>query len=475
MNKIFIVPLILSLVQGLNGQPNLESSEQIFDIWIKSKLKKDKWPGAIIGIVKDQKLIWSKSYGYANLETKQEIQPETLFAIASNTKMFTAIGIMKLRNQGLLHLDDPVSKYIPEISKIKSFEDATPDKITIRQMLTHTSGLPVEPWHFNWRKRPQLDEIVQNLENQTLSIPVSTDFKYSNLGYSLLGRIIENISGKSYEEFMTNDILSVIGMHHSGFDIEAGKIYATGYQPLRGKTQREQTPLLDYNGWSSAGGLYSNLNDLVKYVSWLIRTHDGNDSTLLNAETLREMHRVSWVPKSWAYGIGLGFFIYKNPEKMIGHGGHNPGFRSDITIFPESKLGIITLANGEEIPELPDDTESIAAQVIKYIVPNFKSPPVGRKEGKSLNLEPYEGIYAGYWGEYQVIKSNSILTMFRISDKNPDSYKLELAPTKAHTFRVTSSDLGRWRGEQVDFNNMIDGKMTELLMDGTTFYRVQNK
>lgn len=241
------------------------------------------------------------------------------------------------------------------------------------------------------------NEIIENLEKQTLSLPVSVDFKYSNLGYSLLGKVIENISGRSCEVYMKDEVLNTLEMTNSGFDIEADKVYAKGYQRLRGKIEGEEVKLLDFNGWSPAGGLYTNLSDLTKYVSWLNRTNEGRDTTLLDSETLREIYRVSWVPKSWNNGIGLGFFIYKDPEKVIGHGGHNPGFKTDVTIFPESKIGIITLANGEDIPELPDDIESISVQVIKYILPIFKDVPV-KKATEIINKGLYEGIHSGYWG-----------------------------------------------------------------------------
>jgi len=472
MNRLLIITILTILfILKTYCQSGISESERLFDIWIESKLINDKWPGAIVGIVKDQKLVWTKSYGYANLDTKEKIQPETMFAIASNTKMFTAIAIMKLRNQGLLNLDDPVYQYVPEFTKLQSYENAQPDKVTIRHILTHTSGLPVEPWYFNWKERPYLNEIVKNLEKQTLSLPVSVDFKYSNLGYSILGKVIENVTGQTYEEYMKDEVLGIIGMTNSGFDIEVRRKYAQGYQRLRGKNKREEVQLLDYNGWSPAGGLYTNLEDLTKYVSWLIRTNDGKDTTLLNSETLREMHRVSWVPKSWSYGIGLGFFIYKHPKKMIGHGGHNPGFKTDITIFPESQIGIITLTNGEDIPELPDDSESIAAHVIKYIVPKFIDPPAKEKVTSTYNRHLYEGVFSGYWGEYKVVEVDGVLTIFRISDKNPDSYKLEFINN--NTFRVSSDYFSRWRGEHVLFKDKVDGEMTKLLMDGTTFYRIK--
>lgn len=440
---------------------------------MESKLIYDKWPGAIIGIVKDQELVWSKSYGYANLETLERIDSTTLFAIASNTKMFTAIGLIQLRNKGLLDLDDPVYKYVPEILEIKSFEEATPDLISIRHLLTHTSGLPVEPWYFDWSKRPMLNDIIENLHNLTLALPPSTRFKYSNLAYTIIGKIIENVSGMTYEDYITKHVLVPIGMTNSGFDLDSRKKYATGYQRLNKAAERESVQLLDYNGWSPAGGLYSNVEDLAKYVSWLIRVYNGQDSALVNAQTLRDMIRISWVPNSWEFGIGLGFFIYKNQDKMIGHGGHNPGFKTDVTILPEAKIGIITLTNGEDIPELPDQRGSISAKVLKYLIPYFKDNAVNNTTTKLIDFESYIGTYSGYWGEYKVVVMNGELTIFRLSDKNPDTYILKLKHIKEHTFRVISNNLSRWQGELVHFEESVDEKMSKLLMDGTTFYRIE--
>ena len=456
------------------AQNNLNDRIRIFDIWMEHKLSYDKWPGVIVGIVRDQELVWVKSYGYADLKTLEKIDSLTMFAIASNTKMFTAIGLMQLRNKGLLDLDDPVYKYVPEILEIKSFEEATPNLISIRHLLTHTSGLPVEPWYFDWSKRPMLNDIIENLHNLTLALPPSTRFKYSNLAYTIIGKIIENVTGMTYEDYITKHVLAPIGMTNSGFDLDIQKKYATGYRSFRRQSERESVQLLDYNGWSPAGGLYSNLEDLSKYVSWMLRVYSGQDSSLLDVQTLRDMHRVSWVPNSWGYGIGLGFFIYKNSEKMIGHGGQNPGFKTDITILPEAKIGIITLTNGEDIPELPDQSGSISARVLDHLVPFFKDQEVQKPNTKLINLKPYTGTYSGYWGEYKAVVINKELTIFRLSNKNPDTYILKLKHIKEHTFRVISNKIGRWKGEHVQFDKKIDGKMSELLMDGTTFERIKN-
>ena len=122
---------------------NVSDKIKIFDAWIESKIEYEHWPGVIIGLVYDQSLIWTKAYGFADLDKKNLLNEKTLFPIASNTKMFTAIAIMKLRDEGKLDLDEPVAKYLPWINKIKQ-NNSDINKITIRHLLTHTSGLPTE-------------------------------------------------------------------------------------------------------------------------------------------------------------------------------------------------------------------------------------------------------------------------------------------------------------------------------------------
>lgn len=460
---------LLCILPFLRSQ-DIENLEK-FETWLESKLTYEKWPGAVVGIVKDQELVWVGAYGFADLENRVPMDTSLYFSIASNTKMLTALGIAKLRRQGHLHFDDPVYEHVPEILNIQTVAGAHPKDITIRHLLTHTSGLPVEPWYFNWEVRPAMDEIISNLDKQTLGIPTSVDFKYSNLGYSLLGRTIETISGRSYQDFMKEEVLRPVGMHDSHFKPAEGIPYARGYQPLFGKVKREPVKLLEYQGWAPGGGLYSNLDDLFRFVAWFIRTYDNRDSTLVDAATLRGMTRVSWVSDSWDYGVGLGFFIYKGEEKMVGHGGHNPGFKTDVTILPESRLGIITLTNGEDMPYLPDDEKSIPAQVIKYIVPHFRDSRPGKKQPYNVNEELYEGIYTGYWGDYKVYEAAGVLTISRITNDRPDLFQLKIAPAGLHTFRVFSEDIGRWRGEMIYFREMKNGQMQTMLMDGTTFYR----
>lgn len=469
MNRIQLYFLITLLSFSAKCQDI--NNLKIFETWLESKMTYEKWPGVLIGIVKDKELVWIGNYGFSNIIDSIPLNPNMHFSIASNTKMLTAIGIMKLKNQGLLNLDDPAYKYVPELKNIKSIKGSDPSVITIRHILTHTSGLPVEPWYFNWEERPTLDEIISNLDKQTLGIPTSVDFKYSNLGFAILGRVLENISRKEYTDFMKEEVLDPIGMTKSHFILNDSNQYAQGYQPLKGDRERKPVKLLEYNGWAAAGGLYSNLKDLAKFISWFNTTYSDSENSFLDAITLREMTRVSWVPKSWNYGIGLGFFVYKSSEKMIGYGGHNPGFKTDITIFPDSNLGVITLTNAEDISVYPDVNGSLSAQVIKYLLPGFKDAKESDYEPYYIDKEVYEGVYSGYWADYKVVDVNGVLTIFRITNERPDQFQLKIKPEEQHTFKVISEDMGRWRGEMIYFKNMNEGKMQQLLMDGTTFYR----
>jgi len=465
----------------LNAQTidsNVSDKIKIFDSWIESKIEYEHWPGVIVGLVYDQSLIWTKAYGFADLDKKNLLTEKTLFPIASNTKMFTAIAIMKLRDEGKLDLDDLVAKYLPWINKIKQ-NNSDINKITIRHLLTHTSGLPTEA-NLNYEIElnfPELSDIVKELEKLEICFPTDIRWKYSNFGIAIAGEIISSVTGLTYKDYITKNILEPLNMIGSGFNLDSKPEYefATGYKRLMPDGSRARSERYDYKIQTSAGGLNSNINDLSKFASWMFRIRETNQKEIISGSTLREMQHVYWVDDSWEYGLGMGFFIYhKNPTDMIGHGGHVAGYLTDFTIIPKDEIAIITLANADDIKVYPDVTGSISNMFIDIVLPEIKKTISLMESTIKLDstYEKYIGTYRNDWNDYKILMIDGNLVYIDPKSNNPDKTLVKLLPIGNNVFRAISDYVNTDYGEQVIFDEDSDGNIKCMKMSAHTWEKV---
>lgn len=451
---------------------------KIFDSWIESKIEYEHWPGVIVGLVYDQSLIWTKAYGFADLDKKNLLNEKTLFPIASNTKMFTAIAIMKLRDEGKLELDEPVTKYLPWINKIKQ-NNSDINKITIRHLLTHTSGLPTEA-NLNYEIEsnfPELSDIVNELEKLEICFPTDIRWKYSNFGLAIAGEIISSVSGLTYIDYITKNILEPLNMTGSGFNLDSkpGYEFASGYKRLMPDGRRLRSDRYDYKIQTSAGGLNSNIIDLSKFAAWMFRIRETNQKEIISGSTLREMQHVYWIDDSWEFGLGMGFFIYhKKPTDMIGHGGHVAGYPTDFTIIPKDKIAIITLANADDIKVYPDVTGSISNMFIDIVLPEFKKTISLMESTIKLDstYEKYIGTYRNDWNDFKILMIDGNLVYINPKSNNPDKTLVMLLPIEKNVFRAISDYVNSDYGEQIIFDEDGDGNIKCMKMSAHTWEKV---
>ncbi len=209
----------------------LSDATAVLDLWVEEQRAHRGLPGIVLGVVFDDELIWSQGYGVADLESQEPMTPRSILRIGSVTKLFTATAILHLRDAGKLRLDDPVATHLPWFRIASPFEEAP--AITVRHLLTHTSGLPRESSFPYWTDHefPTLQQIRAALPEQTAIYPPATHYKYSNLGIALLGEIVAVVSGTPYEDYVAGHIFAPLGMKNSSARPSAqlrGRM-ATGY------------------------------------------------------------------------------------------------------------------------------------------------------------------------------------------------------------------------------------------------------
>lgn len=325
--------------------------------------EKNHFPGLAFGLVVDGKLLLSGANGFSEIATSTKAGPKSLFRIASMSKSVTAMGILALRKEGKLKLDDPAYLYIPELRNMPSLTADAP-AITIRHLLTHMAGFPEDnPW--GDRQLDTHDEQLIALISKGISfsnVPGVT-YEYSNLGFAMLGKIISNVSGKPYQQYINEVIFKPLGMTSTIWEYtEAPKnLLAHGYRYEDDVWKEEE---LEHDGtYGAMGGLITSIDDFSKYVAFHLSAwppSSGPETGPVLRSDVREM-QMPWnfnnlnasykypggrpCAMAAAYGYGLRWTRDCEGRTGIGHTGGLPGFGSQWQILPEYGIGIIAHAN----------------------------------------------------------------------------------------------------------------------------------
>jgi CubicO group peptidase (beta-lactamase class C family) len=347
--------------------------------------KEDGFSGNVI-VYRDGHVISNESYGLANVEWRIPATETTRFAICSETKQFTAASILLLQEQGLLHTTDKLSQHYPETPE--AWKD-----VTLRQLLQHTSGIPDgvrisgTGGYDQGQRTPQ--EIVRSVATQPLVFPSGSRTEYNNMGYVMLGLVIEKVSGQTYAEFLQKHFFAPLNMQDSGLGSTTEVIPNKAYGYIPGKPVKAADPL-PYDILYSAGGIYSTGADLAK---WLIALHGGR---VLKHESYDEMTTAD--PDGFGYGLKVSI---QHGQKDIGHDGQWAGFISENDYFPATKTGLIVLTNQANGPSTPG-THSITTNLMALACDEHA---IVRALGGEQNVNP--AILQRYVGTYRSSDSDS--------------------------------------------------------------------
>ena len=320
-------------------------------------------PGLVYGIVMDGKLVHVKAVGMQDIESKRPVTPETLFRIASMTKAFTALSILRLRDEGKLSLDAPVETYVPELKGWK-YPTADSPPIRVRDLLTHTGGLVTDdPWGDRQTPLPEAEFTKMLAEGVPFTRPPQTAMEYSNFGYALLGRIVANVSKQPYRQFVQQTLLGPLGMTSSGFEVSESpqQRRALGYRWEDNGWKLE--PTMAHGAFGAMGGLQTSANDYSKYVAWLVAAwppRDDAETGPVRRSSVRELAQGANYPsirqrpgrsgatacrEASTYGMGMRIAADCDLGLTLSHGGGYPGYGSHVLILADHGIGIFAFAN----------------------------------------------------------------------------------------------------------------------------------
>lgn len=365
------------------------------------EMKRHDVVGLSIALVDDQDVVWAQGFGFADKERVVAATPDTLYRVGSISKLFTTTAAMQLADQGRLDIDAPLETYVPEFAIKRRFEPETP--ITLRSLMTHHSGLPLNRLKGMWTATPRpFTRIATELHQEYAAHPPGKIFSYSNLGMTLLGHAIQNRAGQPFSEHMQSAVLAPVDMAHSEFStgMSTGPLASKGYR--QGKAAK--IPMLS---WVPAGGLNSSVNDLSHFLEMIFARGRSGDRLVLQPASLDEMLQSqndhvaldfdSRVGLAWMLS-GLGDIDIRNAGIVAHHSGGTILFHSQLIALPKHKLGIVVLANSAESREA---VNKIATEVLKLALEakaGLEQPDKDslQKENpvEALAPEAYVGRYA---------------------------------------------------------------------------------
>jgi CubicO group peptidase (beta-lactamase class C family) len=332
---------LLALASCALGQ-NADIRFGAVETYVKGEMDRQHIPGLALLVAREGKIVRAQGFGFANLEHRVVVKPETIFQSGSVGKQFTATAIMMLVEEGKLGLDDSITKYIPEAP-----ESWKP--VTVRHLLSHTGGFTDYPKDFDFRKDYNEAEQLKFVAAIPLAFPPGTKWRYSNLGYLTLGILIHRVTGKFYGDVLEERIFQPLGMQTARIMSEADIIpnRAAGYRLVKGQLKNQDwvSPTLNT---TADGSLYFSILDLAKWDAALYT------DKLLKRSSLEQM----WTPvklndgqpNSGHYGFGWEI-TNPNGHRLIGHQGSWQGFETQISRYVDDKLTVVVLTNlGEARP-----------------------------------------------------------------------------------------------------------------------------
>ncbi len=434
---------------------------------VHSELKRGILGGVAIALVDDQRLVMAEGFGWADKRRKVPATAKSVYRAGSISKLFTAVAAMQLAERGKLDLDRPVSDYDPQFRIVVPFGDAKP--ITLRQLMCHRSGMVRESpvgGYFDPRQ-PSIAATVASIAPCVLVHPPNTQTKYSNVGPTVTGRVVELVAKMPFVEYQRKHVLGPMGMKGSSFLLTGAmhNRFAPGYMRVadgEGGFCEIEAPRFEL-GTLPAGNLYTTAEDLARFLMFLLAEGRAGGQQIVKPETLAEMFTVQLTDEK--DGFGLGFHVGEfRDRKMVSHTGAVYGHTASAAALPQQKIGVVVLAN-EDIAMGPVRKLADAAMELMIEAKLGEEP---RPPQKPIAVEPAE--LAEFAGDYE---SESYWARIETGDDGPS------ANVSGQRLRLTPVGPDKLRGDgrfahraTFDFRRDDAGNVSGFTALRQTFVRV---
>ena len=405
-------------------------------------------PGLVYGVVANGKLAYVRALGVEDIKTRTPVTADTVFRIASMSKNFTALAALKLRDEGKLFFDAPAERYIPELKTLK-YPTSDSAKITVRDLLGHSAGLVTDnPWGDRQLAMTERDFSRLIAKNLRLAEPPGMEYQYSNLGYALVGRLVTNVSGQNYADYVIAHVLKPLGMTSTGYDfakVPAGR-RAIGYRWQDDSWIEE--PVLGPGAFGAMGGLMTSANDYAKYLAWELAAwpaRDGPEDGILKRASIREIQRPltyaidiptsdpAGCPRTVSYALGmnpahdcvLGFHFF--------HSGGLPGYGSYVLFLRDRGVAIFAFANRTYAgPSAPAD------QAARLLVKSGAFPL--RQTEPNPGLKTAAAAVAKIYAAGDILAARDMLAVNVLLDQDAEHRNAQIAELKSRLGSCGAAD-----------------------------------
>lgn len=362
---------------------------------IQQVMRQTGMPGFAIAIVENQQIVYSAGFGVRNLGGKEPVSVRSLFHMASITKPFVATSIIQLWEQGKIDLDSPVVKYLPYFR----LADERYKRITVRQMLSHISGMP-DVQNYEWDK-PQYDDgalerYVRSLGDRSLIAEPGAKMQYSNMAFEVLGDVIAKVSGMSFEEYVKRNILAPLAMNSSTLLVkQADPLLLTSPHVLSDSYDVTVSKVFPYNRMHSPSStLYSNVLDMSRWAIANMNRGELDGKRVLKAST----YDLMWKPAGEQFQqIGISWFLAKYKDNaVVTHSGGDTGFVSNLMLLPEKKIAVVMMSNYDRAPLRAITNAALDVALGIKPDPIVIKTPIDRVLFKTISAEGLDAAVAQY-------------------------------------------------------------------------------
>jgi CubicO group peptidase (beta-lactamase class C family) len=434
----------------------IADASRYFESWLAFQQRYMRVPGVQAAVLHEDAIVLSAAFGHADVERGTPLTTEHRFRIASHSKTFTATAILQLAEQGNLRLDDTAGTWLPRLAGSAAAE------VTIRELFAHGSGmirdgLDGDFWQLS---HPFLgvDDLFRVSVDHADVLARNERFKYSNIGFSLLGLIVEAASLLPYSEFVTENVIRRLGLQNTAPEFEADRAsdHATGYSALTYADRRIPIDHVETAAMASATGFASTASDVVRYMS----AHFLGDPRLLSDDSKRLLQRTEWTVEGTDTAYGLGFAVATiGRRRVLGHGGGFPGHITRTFFDPNDRIAVSVLTNAIDGPALGLATAGIRLiDLAQYGVDRASAS----EEKPAIDLTRFRGRYASLWGAYDVVDLGGRLYQIDPSLPDPALEPQRLEVVDEQTLRFSKGSGYGSQGEHMRYEFAADGSVVSV-------------
>ena len=423
-------------------QPEIAAVVPTIEAHFRRYMAEQHVPGLAYGIVRDGRLVYSHGLGVRE-PGGDAADSETLFRIASMSKAFTALAILKLRDEGRLSLDALAETYVPEMRGWRYPTSDSP-RIRVRDLLSHAAGFVTDdPWGDRQQVMPEADFTRMLQAGVPFTRAPQTAHEYSNFGYALLGRIVTNVSGRPYKDYIEREIMRPLGMTSTGYDIAASPRArrATGYRWENDAYVRE--PDMAHGTFGAMGGVQTSVSDYGRWIAFLLSAwpaRDGPELGPVRRSSVRELATglnfpqvtrrpgggPDSCPQATTYGMGMRVAMDCELGLTLAHGGGYPGYGSYVLLMPEHGIGVFAFANRTYAGPSP----AVWAAALELERAGWL---VDRPLAVSASLEGAYSAARTMWREGTLESGRALLAMNFLMDRSADNWAAEFARLREDT------------------------------------------